>query len=82
VTAKRLQRLLKGSDAAETVPILLAARDAYVAAHSARAAAPGEVRVGALRFDTEERVDEGRAVTPSLAMGRRAIQTPLSIFHQ
>ena len=53
-TAKTLRRLLKGSDAAEAVLPLLAARDAYVAAHNAEAAAPGEVRVGSLRFDTED----------------------------
>ena len=64
LTAKRLQRLLKGSDAEEAVLPLLAARDAYVATQSARAAAPGEVRVGSLRFDTEDRVDEDRAATP------------------
>jgi hypothetical protein len=43
-TAKNLRRLLKGSDAEGGVLPLLAARDAYVAAQSARAAAPGEVR--------------------------------------
>jgi hypothetical protein len=40
---KTLRRLLKGSDAAEAVRTLLAARDAYVTAQSASAAAPGEV---------------------------------------
>ena len=64
-TAKNLRRLLKGSDAEEAVPTLLAARDAYVEAHNACAAAPGVVRVGSLRFDTEYRVDEGRAATRS-----------------
>ena len=41
--AKTLRRLLKGSDAEAAVGTLLAARDAYVAAQSASAAAPGEV---------------------------------------
>jgi hypothetical protein len=84
LTAKRLQRLLAGSDAEAAVLPLLAARDAYVAAQSACAAAPGEVRVGSLRFDTEDRVDGGRAATPlalHLAVGCRVIQTPLSVLH-
>ena len=43
LTVKKLHRLLKGSDAEEAVLPLLAARDAYVTAQSASAAAPGEV---------------------------------------
>ena len=57
--ARRRRARALGSDAEGAVGTLLAARDAYVTAHTARAAAQGEVRVGSLRFDTEDRVDAG-----------------------
>ena len=61
--AKTLRRLLKGSDAEGAVGTLLAARDAYVTAQSARAAAPGEVRFAR---------DEGHAVIKHCVIDRQS----------